>query len=83
MGRKKNTVITDQGNYNFKFLIYAAGLYTDKIARDFDFSKNYHILPFQGLYLYCDENAWKSKDAHLSCSRYTISFFRSSFYGDG
>jgi len=32
-------------------LINAAGLYADKIARDFGYSANYTILPFKGIYL--------------------------------
>lgn len=38
-------------------VINCAGLYADRIARDFGFSKNYRILPFKGLYLYSDEPA--------------------------
>jgi (S)-2-hydroxyglutarate dehydrogenase len=32
-------------------IINAAGLYADKVARDFGFSKNYTIIPFKGIYL--------------------------------
>jgi len=41
------------GNKTFCFgkLINAAGLYADKIARDFGFSENYVIIPFKGIYL--------------------------------
>jgi len=35
--------------------VNAAGLYADKIAREFGFSEKYKILPFKGLYLYSDE----------------------------
>jgi len=41
------------------YVINAAGLYADKIARDYDFSKNYRILPFKGLYLYVEEGKEK------------------------
>jgi L-2-hydroxyglutarate oxidase LhgO len=34
-----------------KFIINAAGLYADKIAKDFGFSRNYVIIPFKGIYL--------------------------------
>jgi len=34
------------------FVINAAGLYADRIARWFGFSESYRILPFKGLYLY-------------------------------
>ena len=37
------------------YVINAAGLYADKIARDYGFSENYRILPFKGLYLYVEE----------------------------
>ncbi len=36
-------------------MINAAGLYADKIAHDFGFSRPYRILPFKGLYLYSNE----------------------------
>lgn len=32
-------------------IINAAGLYADKIAKDFGFSKDYTIIPFKGIYL--------------------------------
>lgn len=34
------------------YIINTAGLYADKIAKQFGFSKNYEILPFKGYYLY-------------------------------
>ena len=37
------------------YVINAAGLYADRIARDFGFSRHYSILPFKGLYLTSDE----------------------------
>ena len=55
LGKISNGIITSQGEYSAKFIIGAAGLYADKIAKDFGFSKNYSILPFKGLYLYSDE----------------------------
>jgi len=38
-------------------VINAAGLYADRVARDFGFSERYRILPFKGLYLYSNEPA--------------------------
>lgn len=35
-------------------VITAAGLYADKLAKGQGFSQNHHILPFIGLYLYCN-----------------------------
>lgn len=52
LGNNKRILRTNQGNYAYKYIINAAGLYADKIAKDFGFSKNFVILPFKGLYLY-------------------------------
>ncbi|MBW2322822.1 MAG: L-2-hydroxyglutarate oxidase [Deltaproteobacteria bacterium] len=51
--KHKNKIVrTSQGLIEAKYVVNTAGLYADKIARDFGFSKNYKILPFKGLYLY-------------------------------
>lgn len=47
-----NGLITNRGRIAFGCVINAAGLYADKIARAFGFSRGYRILPFKGLYLY-------------------------------
>jgi len=47
----KDAVLTSKGVYFFNTLINAAGLYADKIGRDFGASKNYTIIPFKGIYL--------------------------------
>ena len=48
----KNTILTNSGGkYSADIIINCAGLYADKIARDFGFSKDYSILPFKGIYL--------------------------------
>jgi (S)-2-hydroxyglutarate dehydrogenase len=51
----KRTVQTSQGTIEFGYMVNAAGLYADKIAQDFGFSRDYRILPFKGLYLYSNE----------------------------
>lgn len=48
-------VMTTQGAYQAGYVINAAGLYADRIARDFGFAERYRILPFKGLYLYSSE----------------------------
>ena len=50
-----DAVITTKGRrIRAGHIINAAGLYADKIAKDFGFSKNYVIIPFKGIYLkYC------------------------------
>lgn len=51
----KKIVNTNQRKINTGYVINAAGLYADKIAKQFGFSKHYEIVPFKGLYLYSDE----------------------------
>lgn len=53
--RNKKGIITSKGIYQAGYIVNAAGLYADKIARDFGFSEKYRILPFKGLYLYSEE----------------------------
>jgi L-2-hydroxyglutarate oxidase len=53
--RQGKNVITSSGNIEPRYVVNAAGLYADKIARDFGFSKRYRILPFKGLYLYSSD----------------------------
>jgi L-2-hydroxyglutarate oxidase LhgO len=48
-------VTTSQGQILAGYVINAAGVYADKIAADFGFSRNYRVLPFKGLYLYADK----------------------------
>ncbi len=56
-GKTDTGVLTSAGPIAADFVINAAGLYADKVALDFGYSKNYRILPFKGLYLYSDEPA--------------------------
>ena len=47
-----STVLTSKGmTIEAGFIINTAGLYADKIAKDFGFSKKYVIIPFKGIYL--------------------------------
>lgn len=48
---KKNKIITKKGTFSAKKIINCAGLYADKIALDFGFSKDFVIIPFKGVYL--------------------------------
>lgn len=50
-----NQLHTSAGTISAGYVINAAGLYADKIARDFGYSQDYTILPFKGLYLYSSE----------------------------
>ncbi|MDH5428568.1 MAG: L-2-hydroxyglutarate oxidase [Nitrospirota bacterium] len=52
----KGTVVQcGKDSFESGYIVNAAGLYADHIARDFGFSENYRILPFKGLYLYSNE----------------------------
>jgi len=55
VGRAGRVVKTSRGDIEAGFVVNAAGLYADRVARDFGFSENYRILPFKGLYLYSNE----------------------------
>lgn len=55
--RTKAGIATTLGEISCGHLVNAAGLYADKVARDFGFSERYRILPFKGLYLYSEEPA--------------------------
>lgn len=48
-------VVTSAGDYSAGFVVNAAGLYADVVARDFGFSQQYRMVPFKGLYLYSNE----------------------------
>lgn len=71
-----NDVITSKGNFSPGYLINAAGLYADKIARDFGFSQDYKILPFKGLYLYANDDGLK-----LKTNIYPVPDLRNPFLG--
>ncbi|MDH4185514.1 MAG: L-2-hydroxyglutarate oxidase [Nitrospira sp.] len=55
VGKTGRTVQTTECQYEAGYVVNAAGLYADQIARQFGFSERYRILPFKGLYLYSDE----------------------------
>ncbi len=55
LGRDDDRVRTNVGAIRCGYLVNAAGLYADRIARDYGFSADYRILPFKGVYLYADE----------------------------
>lgn len=57
LGQGQNGVMTSNGGIAAGYVINAAGLYADRIARDFGFARDYRILPFKGLYLYANEGA--------------------------
>lgn len=55
LDRTNDGVRTTAGTYRAGYVVNAAGLYADQVARGFGFSEHYRILPFKGLYLYSEE----------------------------
>ena len=76
LGREGRAVRTPAGLIEAGYVVNAAGLYADRVARDYGFSKNYRILPFKGLYLYSDEPAGAFR-AHV----YPVPDIRNPFLG--
>ncbi len=57
-------------------IINAAGLYADKIARDFHFSKDFTIIPFKGIYL-----KYTKKDKPIKTNIYPVPNLKNPFLG--
>lgn len=72
----KNTVEAGGERLSAGHIINCAGLYADRVARDFGFSQHYTMLPFKGLYLYADDAA-KSPRTHI----YPVPDLRNPFLG--
>jgi L-2-hydroxyglutarate oxidase LhgO len=51
IAHRGDEVQTSAGALAAGYVVNAAGLYADRIARDYGFSERYEILPFKGLYL--------------------------------
>lgn len=75
-GRRGSCLVTSAGDVDAGYVINAAGLYADRIARCFGFSEEYCILPFKGLYLYSDEPA-----GALRTNVYPVPDLRNPFLG--
>jgi L-2-hydroxyglutarate oxidase LhgO len=70
------TVQTSECQYEADYVVNAAGLYADQIARQFGFSERYRILPFKGLYLYSNE-----PPGALKTNIYPVPDLRNPFLG--
>ena len=70
------TVHTSECQYEAGYVVNAAGLYADQIARQFGFSERYRILPFKGLYLYSNE-----PPGALKTNIYPVPDLRNPFLG--
>ncbi|MCX6287961.1 MAG: L-2-hydroxyglutarate oxidase [Bacteroidetes bacterium] len=72
-----NTVETTSGlQISANKIINAAGLYADKIAKDFGFSHQYTIIPFKGIYL-----KYTKKDKPIKTNIYPVPNLKNPFLG--
>ncbi|MDR2848594.1 MAG: FAD-dependent oxidoreductase, partial [Bacteroidales bacterium] len=71
-----NTVRTSKRSINAKRIINAAGLYADKVAKDFGFSKDFTIIPFKGIYL-----KYKGADKPINTNIYPVPNLKNPFLG--
>jgi (S)-2-hydroxyglutarate dehydrogenase len=76
LGSNKNLVKTSKGDFEAKKVINCAGLYADKIARDFGFSKDFVIIPFKGIYLKDKNNI-----SNLTTNVYPVPDLKNPFLG--
>ncbi len=75
-GRRGDEVETSAGPIGAGYVINTAGLYADRVARDYGFSGDYRILPFKGLYLYSSE-----PDGSLRTNVYPVPDLKYPFLG--
>lgn len=76
ISRQSNFVLTKNFKINAKTIINCAGLYADKIAKDFGLSKDYEILPFKGLYL-----KYIKQDTPIRVNIYPVPNLKQPFLG--
>ncbi|TNJ60639.1 L-2-hydroxyglutarate oxidase [Paenibacillus hemerocallicola] len=50
-GRWEEGIMTGKGPIRAAYVVNAAGLYADRIARDYGFGERYTIIPFKGMYV--------------------------------
>jgi (S)-2-hydroxyglutarate dehydrogenase len=55
-GISNKGIITNNGIFTCSYFINAAGLYADKVAKDFKYGEKYTIIPFKGIYLKYKKN---------------------------
>ena len=73
---KFNTPYRSSYKNSAKKIINCAGLYADKIAKKFGFSKDYKILPFKGIYL-----KYTKEDKFINTNIYPVPNLKNPFLG--
>jgi len=74
--RSGENIRTTTGTIKAGYVVNAAGLYADAVARSFGFARDYRILPFKGLYLYSNEAV-----GSLRTNIYPVPDLRNPFLG--
>ncbi|MEI7028260.1 L-2-hydroxyglutarate oxidase [Paenibacillus sp. y28] len=74
--KKKDCIVTNNGEFKYDYLINAGGLYADKIAHDYGFGHKYTIIPFKGIYLKYDKNK-----TDISTNIYPVPNLKNPFLG--
>jgi L-2-hydroxyglutarate oxidase LhgO len=75
-GSRAGVVRTSGGDISAGYVVNAAGVHADRVARDFGFAQRYRILPFKGLYLYATSTA-----EQLRTNVYPVPDLRNPFLG--
>lgn len=73
---ENNEIVTSKGNFKATKIINAAGLYADKIAKNYGFSKEFVIIPFKGIYLKDKNNI-----SNLKTNVYPVPNLKNPFLG--
>ena len=78
ISRKNNNSFISSGGRIFQYekLINCAGLYADKIAKQYGFSKNMSIVPFKGIYL-----KYTGKNPPVKVNVYPVPNLKNPFLG--
>ncbi len=71
-----SSVHTTDGTFEAGYVVNAAGLYADKVAHNFGFGQDYHLLPFKGIYLY-----GRPESTPLNTNIYPVPDLRNPFLG--
>jgi L-2-hydroxyglutarate oxidase LhgO len=74
--RRGGEVESARTTWRAGYVVNAAGLHADRIARQYGFSQHYRILPFKGLYLYGDDAG-----GHFHTNIYPVPDLRNPFLG--
>jgi (S)-2-hydroxyglutarate dehydrogenase len=71
-----NKIRTSKRVIESKHLINAAGLYADRVGKDFGYSKHYTIIPFKGIYL-----KYTNRDKPIRTNIYPVPNLKNPFLG--